>query len=159
MPFFDGDGGYRRGAVEVPHVEVVLVLADGSRRRFHIKDLLNSFDVGLQGTVALKYLSPLQEQEPRSSSGLKGYLRRLALRLLPGLHRGQWQRDDPDNRASLREWLQRRAGELLPDQPVARVEFEWSTQRVSVVDGQRRATLTPLGVFAVPLGTDTPRQP
>jgi hypothetical protein len=158
MPAFYGDGGYRGGIVDIPRVDVVLVQSDGSRRTFQADDLLVDFDSSYQGALLSKYLSPPRtEPEARISNGLNGYLRRVSLRLLPGLHRGQRQRDAPDNRASLRGWLKRQVARLLPNQEVQRVEFQWFTETVSVVSGRPRASKAPLGVFVVPLDTDAPR--
>lgn len=158
MPAFEGDGGYRGGVVESPRMDVVLVQSDGSRRTFQANELFSDFDSSYQRTLALKFLTPPQTPpETRNADGLRGYLRQLSRRFLPGLHRGQRQRDAPDNLASLQDWLTRRVARLLPDQNVTRVEFQWFNESVSVVGGRRRATQAPLGVFVMSLEADGPR--
>jgi hypothetical protein len=155
MPAFEGDGGYRAGVVETTRMDVVLVQSDGSQRTFQPSDLFSDFDSSYQRSLALKFLSPTRTQpEARSPDGPRGSLRRLSRQLIPGLHRGQRQRDAPDNQTSLQGWLKSRVVQLLPNQEVTRVEFQWFNELVSVAGDRRRSTQAPLGVFVVSLEAD-----
>lgn len=150
MPGFTGTHTDESGTPWAKVVDIEFQFSSGKKVRITQDDLLSPIPTSHHAAIMSAMFSPDTKSKSRPSRSSSKT--RFLYRLMPGLKKGTRDRETREHQASIRQWLVKRANNLVPGagQPL-RVDFIWYREKYTFLGGVIRAERTKEAIVGVDL--------
>jgi len=155
MPGFRGSSSYQAGKIVLKRCDIIFIDENNRELSVSLNKLLEDFPPSHRGTIKLYFFKPPSESR-RPPSKLMQRALDMTGNLLAGFRARHIPRDSTEQMASLREWLQRRAIQLFPEDKISKVEFRWYQSTFNAGDNEHEFDRESLPSWSIPLESGQP---